>query len=267
MKLEQKINAIHAALWCFDFEHMPPLEDDRQKTYLYAFSTLLKKNMTKMKSANIIERFRARKNLIALTNLWDSTIETGKTINGRSSEVVVINKITLPAFDIYTTFIETAKLERAKSLEEELSKKIDDKELDSKIKEMKYVFHQKGFDRLVPTRYDENSTYLYAFYLLLNKNEKALLSPEKIERLQAKKNISILVSLWKKNVDTYNMVHPHHMSTMVVVEHVQLPEKEEYDKFVKTALDWKSKDDQRKIDEAKAKREGKQTTIPYKTQK
>lgn len=257
MKLEQKINAIHAALWCFDFDHMPPLEEDKQKTYLYAFSTLLKKNMTRMKSVNIIERFRARKNLMSLISLWDSTIETGKTINGRSSEVVVINKITLPSLDNYTTFVETAKHERAKSLEEELSKKIDDKELESKIKEMKYVFRQKGFDRIVPTKYDENSTYLYAFYLLLQKNEEGLFSPEKIQKLQAKKNISILVSLWKKNVDTYNITHPQYLSTTVVVEHVQLPEKEEYDKFVKTALDWKSKDDQRKIEEAKAKREEK----------
>lgn len=257
MKIEPKLERIDAALWCFDFENIPPLEDDKQKIYLYAFSTLLKKYKKGLKSINVIERFKARKNLIELINLWDKTVETEKTIKGRSSEVVVINKITFPPADIYVSFVERAKRERAKTLEEELSQKINERDLESRIKQMKAVFNQKGFNRLVPAFFDQTSTYLYAFHLLLQKNEQSLSSPEKLERLHAKKNINILAALWEKNVDTYHHFNANRGSYVVIVENVKLPEKEEYDKFVKTAFDWKSKNDAQQTAQAKEIRERK----------
>lgn len=257
MTLEENLQHIHNALWCFDFENIHPQENDQQKTYLYALSTLLKKNKKSWQSKNLLERFKARKNLIALVNLWNKTVETGIATKGRVHDSVVINHITLPQKENFDKIIQYAKHEREKQLEIELSQSINENELNRKIEEMKAVFRQKDFDRLRPAAFDERNTYLYAFYLLMQKNEQALKSSGKVDRLEAKKNINTLASLWDKTVSTYSTIHPNRLHTIVVIENINFPEKEHYDKFVNTAKTWKAQDDAMKATQAKEIRERK----------
>jgi len=237
MVLESKLSIIHAALWCYDFENTPPPDDDKQKVYLYAFTTLFKKNRKGIDSKNMFERFKARKNLIALIELWDRTIKTTTTSNNH----IVISEITFPNDSEFSKFLAVAKHERESALERELSQKLDETKLNNKIKEMKIVFENKAFGRLSPGVYESEKSYLYAFYLLMQKNEQYLNSPEKIERLQAKKNISILVALWEKTVPTYSITHPRTGKSVVIIGYIDLPEKEHYDKIMSAANDWKEK--------------------------
>ena len=251
MTLEDNLLLIKKALWCFDFENITPLEDDKQKTYLYALYSLIKKNKNAWESKNILDRFKARKNLLKLVSLWDKTVETVVTSKGRAHDMLVINKITLPEKEEYDKIVLYAKQEREKEMESNLLKNTSDADLKSKLGEMKTIFSQKDFKRLCPASIDEKTTYLYAFYLLVQKNEQALTSCEKPEKLQAKKNLTALVSLWNKTVSTYSNINSSLKKSVIIVDYINLPEKVYYDKFVNYANAWKTKSDEVKTSQAK----------------
>lgn len=239
MDLEQKLKEINEALWCFDFEHIMPSKNDPQRYYLFCLKILFKGAEKRWESKNIIERFKARKSLISLTELWDKTVKTSIATNGRTHPTTVIEKITLPPEKEQEKIGTLAKIEYETYLQDMLSQRKGGYALKHTLNEMHCALKKYDFENNPPAPNDERKTYLYSIYLLLQKNETSLSSAERVERLHAQKNLIILTSLWESTVSTFGMFRPNG-NGVVIIENVKIPEQEHFEKIVETARSYKT---------------------------